>query len=88
MGVPAGVTLIEVDIMANSAKAIELGVYNHVPLMGANGTPCNCVKWAEDGRSITGVDISPFINNYPKAVHDSVLHSECQWQYFAKRQTS
>jgi len=36
---------------------------------------------AEDGRSITGVDISPFINNL-RAVHDTVLHSECQWQYF------
>jgi len=30
----------------------------------------------------SGVDISPFINNLPKAVHDTVLHSECQWQYF------
>ncbi|MFM7440647.1 MAG: P-loop domain-containing protein, partial [Snowella sp.] len=50
-------------------QAIELGVYNHIPgdgrefVVSDSGT----VKIrAEDGRSIAGVDISPFINNLPQ----------------------
>jgi len=47
-------------------RAIEPGVYNHVPADGRElvVTHPTAVKIrAEDGRSITGVDISPFINN-------------------------
>ena len=50
-------------------KAIELGVYNHIPSDGREFvlTDATAVKIrAEDGRSIIGVDISPFINHLPQ----------------------
>jgi len=42
---------------------------------------------AEDGRSITGVDIYAVINNLPKRlIHDAVLHSECgSSEYFSSK---
>lgn len=72
MGVPAGVTLIVgggYHGKSTLLRAIELGVYNHVPADGRElvVTHPTAVKIrAEDGRSITGVDISPFINNLPQ----------------------
>lgn len=49
-------------------EAIELGVYNHVPSDGRElvVTDPTAVKIrAEDGRCVSGVDISPFISNLP-----------------------
>jgi predicted ABC-class ATPase len=72
MGVPAGVTLIVgggYHGKTTLLEAIELGVYNHVPTDGRElvVTHPTAVKIrAEDSRSITGVDISPFINNLPQ----------------------
>ena len=72
MGVPAGVTLIVgggYHGKSTLLKAIELGVYNHIPDDGREFvvTDSAAVKVrAEDGRSIAGVDISPFINHLPQ----------------------
>jgi predicted ABC-class ATPase len=72
MGVPAGVTLIVgggYHGKTTLLSAIELGVYNHVPTDGRElvVTDPTAVKIrAEDGRSITGVNISPFINHLPQ----------------------
>ena len=50
-------------------RAIELGVYNNLPGDGREYVVTNpsAVKIrAEDGRSVVGVNISPFINNLPQ----------------------
>ncbi|WP_070121845.1 ABC-ATPase domain-containing protein [Bacillus marinisedimentorum] len=49
-------------------KAIELGVYDHIEGDGREfvlSHPDAVKVRAEDGRKITGVNISPFINNLP-----------------------
>lgn len=72
MGIPQGVTLIVgggYHGKSTLLKAIELGVYNHVPGDGREFVVTNsaAVKIrAEDGRSVAGVDISPFINQLPQ----------------------
>jgi len=72
MGIPAGVTLIVgggYHGKSTLLRAIEIGVYNHIPEDGRELVVTNpaAVKIrAEDGRSIAGVDISPFINQLPQ----------------------
>ena len=72
MGIPAGVTLIVGGGFHGKStllRAIELGVYNHIPDDGREliVTHPGAVKIrAEDGRSIASVDISPFINQLPQ----------------------
>jgi predicted ABC-class ATPase len=72
MGIPQGVTLIVgggYHGKSTLLKAIALGVYNHIPGDGREQivTDLRTVKIrAEDGRSIVGVDISPFINHLPQ----------------------
>ena len=72
MGIPAGITLIVgggYHGKSTLLKAIELGVYNQIPGDGREFAVTNptAVKIrAEDGRSIAGVDISPFINQLPQ----------------------
>ena len=72
MGIPAGITLIVgggYHGKSTLLKAIELGVYNQIPGDGREFVVTNptAVKIrAEDGRSIVGVDISPFINQLPQ----------------------
>ena len=49
-------------------RAIEQGVYNHIPGDGRElvvSDPYCCKIRAEDGRSIVGTDILPFIHNLP-----------------------
>jgi predicted ABC-class ATPase len=71
MGIPRGVTLIVgggYHGKSTLLKALERGVYNHRPGDGREQVVCDrsAVKIrAEDGRSIQGVDISPFIRNLP-----------------------
>ncbi|NEO36916.1 MAG: ABC-ATPase domain-containing protein [Moorea sp. SIOASIH] len=71
MGIPEGITLIVgggYHGKSTMLKAIELGVYNHIPGDGRELVVTNptAVKIrAEDGRGISGVDISPFINQLP-----------------------
>ncbi len=72
MGIPSGVTLIVgggYHGKSTLLRAIELGVYNHIPGDGRElvVTQVSAVKIrAEDGRSIASVDISPFINQLPQ----------------------
>ena len=72
MGIPAGVTLIVgggYHGKSTLLKAIELGVYNHIPKDGRDLVvthPAAVKIRAEDGRSIANVDISPFINHLPQ----------------------
>ena len=71
MAIPRGVTLIVGGGFHGKStllNALELGVYNHKPGDGREFVVCDptAVKIrAEDGRSVAGVDISPFINNLP-----------------------
>ncbi|MCA9922615.1 MAG: ABC-ATPase domain-containing protein, partial [Anaerolineales bacterium] len=70
-GIPAGVTLIVGGGFHGKStllNALEQGIYNHKPGDGRElvVTVPDAVKIrAEDGRQVTGVDISPFINNLP-----------------------
>ncbi|MBE9225901.1 ABC-ATPase domain-containing protein [Phormidium sp. LEGE 05292] len=72
MGIPAGVTLIVgggYHGKSTLLKAIEVGIYNHIPDDGREFVVTNpaAVKIrAEDGRSVANVDISPFISNLPQ----------------------
>lgn len=71
LGIPRGVTLIVGGGFHGKStllRALELGVYNHRPGDGRElvVTECDSVKIrAEDGRSVVGVDVSPFIDGLP-----------------------
>lgn len=71
MGIPPGITLIVGGGFHGKStllKALEYGIYDHVPGDGREKvvTDPNAVKIrAEDGRAISKVNISPFINNLP-----------------------
>lgn len=71
MGISEGVTLIVGGGFHGKStllRALERGVYNHVPGDGRERavTRGDAVKIrSEDGRSIAGVDIRPFISNLP-----------------------
>lgn len=71
MGIPRGVTLIVGGGFHGKStllRAIERGVYNHVPGDGRERVVSHrgAVKIrAEDGRSIKKVSIEPFINHLP-----------------------
>lgn len=72
MGIPAGITLIVgggYHGKSTLLRAIELGIYNQIPGDGREFVITNpkAVKIrAEDGRNVSGVDISPFINHLPQ----------------------
>jgi len=71
MGVPVGVTLIVgggYHGKSTLLNALERGIYNHIPDDGRELVIADegAVKIrAEDGRAVTGVDISPFIGALP-----------------------
>ncbi|KAF2862266.1 hypothetical protein K470DRAFT_263108 [Piedraia hortae CBS 480.64] len=71
MGIPRGVTMLTGGGFHGKStllQAIELGVYNHVPGDGRElivTDPTAAKIRVEDGRSVRGVDISPYINNLP-----------------------
>jgi predicted ABC-class ATPase len=71
MGIQKGVTLIVGGGFHGKSTllaALQVGVYNKVPLDGREFcvTDAKSVKVrAEDGRAVSSVDISPFINNLP-----------------------
>ncbi len=71
MGIPAGVTIITGGGFHGKStllRAIELGVYPHIPGDGREWVvtlPSATVVLSEDGRSVTGVDLSPFIRDLP-----------------------
>jgi len=74
MGIPVGVTLIVgggYHGKSTLLNALERGVYNHIPGDGRElvVTTESAVKIrAEDGRAVTGVDISPFIGMLPNGM--------------------
>jgi predicted ABC-class ATPase len=82
MGIPEGITLIVgggYHGKSTLLQAIALGVYNHIPSDGREQvvTDATSVKIrAEDGRSIVGVDISPFINQLPQGRSTSHFSSQ------------
>jgi predicted ABC-class ATPase len=71
MGIPEGVTLVVGGGFHGKStllRALQAGVWNHAPHDGREFvvTRMDAVKVrAEDGRSIAGVDISPFIDGLP-----------------------
>jgi len=71
MGIPEGISLIVgggYHGKSTLLEALELGVYHHIAGDGREMvlTRQDAVKIrAEDGRSVQGVDIGPFINNLP-----------------------
>ena len=72
MGIPQGITLIVgggYHGKSTLLRAIETGIYTHIPGDGREYvvTDAAAVKVrAEDGRSVVGVNISPFINHLPQ----------------------
>lgn len=71
MGIPQGITLLTGGGFHGKStllEAIELGVYDHIPGDGRElvvTDPTAMKIRAEDGRSVTGTDISPFISTLP-----------------------
>ena len=71
LGIPAGVTLIVGGGFHGKStllKALESGVWDHIPGDGRElvvTDPSAAKIRAEDGRSVSAVDISPFIRNLP-----------------------
>jgi predicted ABC-class ATPase len=74
MGIPPGITLIVgggYHGKSTLLRAIAAGIYSHIPGDGREFvvTHPSAVKIrAEEGRSVTGVDISPFINHLPQGI--------------------
>lgn len=72
MGIPEGITLIVgggYHGKSTVLRAIEQGIYNHIPADGREwvvSDPGAVKVRAEDGRSVAGVNISPFINRLPQ----------------------
>ena len=72
MGIPKGVSVVVgggYHGKSTLLEAISLGVYDHVPDDGREFVvtdPDAVFIRAEDGRGVTDVDISPFINNLPQ----------------------
>jgi predicted ABC-class ATPase len=83
MGVKKGVTLIVGGGFHGKSTllgALEVGIYNHIPGDGREYVVCNntAVKiCAEDGRSVTDLDISPFINNLPRGRPTTSFSTTC-----------
>jgi predicted ABC-class ATPase len=71
MSIPSGVTTIVGGGFHGKStllQAISLGIYNHIPGDGREylvTNPTAVGVRSEDGRSVTGVDISAFISNLP-----------------------
>lgn len=82
MGIPRGITMIAgggYHGKSTLLKALELGIYNHVAGDGREFviTDNSAVKLrAEDGRSITGVDISMFIQGLPNRKDTACFSTE------------
>ncbi|MEG3939760.1 ABC-ATPase domain-containing protein [Microcoleus sp. S36b_A3] len=82
MGILAGITLIVgggYHGKSTLLRAIELGVYNQIPQDGREFVVANsaAVKIrAEDGRSVAGVDISPFIAGLPQGRDTAQFYTE------------
>ncbi len=82
MGIPTGVTLIVgggYHGKSTLLHALELGVYSHIPGDGRELCVClpSAVKVrASSGRSVTGTDITVFINNLPFGQETTAFSTE------------
>jgi predicted ABC-class ATPase len=82
MGIPQGVTLVVGGGFHGKStllRAIERGVYNHVPGDGRERVATNrgAVKIrAEDGRHVEKVNIEPFINHLPMGKDTKAFSTE------------
>lgn len=82
MGIRRGVTLVVGGGFHGKStllKALERGVWDHVPGDGREGVVSlgSAFKLrAEDGRAVTGVDISPFIDHLPYGTPTSPFTTE------------
>src|SRR5699024_6808577 len=82
MGIPEGISLIVgggYHGKSTLLEALERGVYHHIAGDGREMvlTHQDAVKIrAEDGRSVQGVDIGPFINNLPGGTDTRRFSSE------------
>ncbi len=82
MGIPEGITLIVGGGFHGKStllNALELGIYNHIPCDGREYvvTRADALKIrAADGRSISGTNISPFINNLPLGRSTTAFHTQ------------
>lgn len=82
MGIPVGVTLIVgggYNGKSTLLDALEKGVYNQIKGDGREfvvTTPYAAKLRGEDGRSISNVDISPFINNLPMSKNTNDFSTE------------
>jgi len=83
MGIKKGVTLIcggGFHGKSTLLGALEVGIYNHIP---GDGREFVCVDEsavkirAEDGRSVTDLNISPFINNLPLGQPTNSFNTAC-----------
>jgi len=83
MGIRKGVTLIcggGFHGKSTLLGALEVGIYNHIP---GDGREFVCVDEsavkirAEDGRSVTDLNISPFINNLPLGQPTNSFNTAC-----------
>ena len=82
MGLEKGVTLIAgggYHGKSTLLRALERGVYNHIPGDGREGVVAldsGMKIRAEDGRSVSGVDIRPFINDLPYGADTAAFSSD------------
>ena len=82
MGIPEGITLIVgggYHGKSTLLRALELGVYNHIPGDGRElivSNPSAMKIRAEDGRRIEKVNISPFITHLPFGKDTKAFSSE------------
>ncbi len=71
LGVPRGITLVVGGGFHGKStllRALQTGVYDHIPGDGREqvvSEPAAVKIRAEDGRAVSGVDISPFIDHLP-----------------------
>ena len=82
LGIPEGVTLIVgggYHGKSTVLRAIAQGIYNHIPGDGrerAVAEGATVKVRAEDGRSVAGVDISPFIERLPQGISTQVFSTK------------
>jgi predicted ABC-class ATPase len=71
LGIPRGITVFVgggYHGKSTLLRALEFGVYDHLPGDGREKVVCESTATkirSEDGRSVSGVTIAPFINNLP-----------------------
>ncbi len=82
MGVPRGITLVVGGGFHGKSTllgALETGVYDHLPGDGRERVvtdPGAAKIRAEDGRAVSGVDLSPFINHLPFGKPTEAFHTD------------